>query len=305
MLGPLRITTVDGHEINLPGHLQRRLLAGLLLDRGRVVSVDRLTELVWPDGDAPTGPAALQSLVFRLRQRVADLDVEFRPPGYVLHVEDGDLVSLRFERALHDAVGRRAGDPIAALELLDDAISLWRGEPYDDLVDSDDGRIEIERLVELRLRAVEERFELMVELGKAADVVPDIEAFVARHPLRERSRHVLIDALAATGRRAEALRVFDTYRRLLAEELGVAPSVTLRGRHDRLLAEDTRAEPEPQRARVDRHPHEASGDAAGDVELGRSRGDIDRDRGPREGGPSGHPDRPWRCRQDSPGAGDV
>jgi predicted ATPase/DNA-binding SARP family transcriptional activator len=240
VLGPLRIVATDGDQINLPGHLQRRLLAALLLHRGRVVSVDRLSELVWPDGDAPTGPAALQSLVFRLRQRVPDLEIEFRPPGYVIHIDDHALQSLRFERLLHDAVAERAADPARALAMLDEAVAMWRGDPYDDLVDSDDGRIEIERLGELWLRAIEERFELMIEIGKAGEVVADIEAFVARHPLRERPRQLLIDALDVTGRRADALRVFDAYRRLLAEEIGVAPSVSLRARHDRLLDEDDR-----------------------------------------------------------------
>ena len=202
------------------------------------MSVDRLADLVWPDGDAPEGPAALQSLVFRLRQRVPDISIEFRPPGYVLHVDESALVSLAFERAVQEATNARTTDPQSALARLEAALAMWRGEPFDDLVDSDDGRIEIDRLEETRLRAVEERFELMVELGRATAAVPELEAFVARHPLRERPRHILIDALSATGRRAEALRVFDDYRRALAEQLGVSPSVSLRMRHEELLRED-------------------------------------------------------------------
>jgi predicted ATPase/DNA-binding SARP family transcriptional activator len=247
VLGPLRIVA-DGTEINLPGHLQRRLLAALLLHHGRVVSVDRLTELVWPDGDAPEGSAALQSLVFRLRQRVSDLRIEFRPPGYVAQVDESALMSVRFEHAVQSAASLRTTDPSAALRAVEQALAMWRGDPYGDLVESDDGRIEIERLEESWLRANEERFELLVSLGRQVEVVAELEAFASRHPLRERLRLALIDALSATGRRADALRVYDDYRRTLAEELGVAPSVSLRSRHERLLQEDDlepAAEPAP------------------------------------------------------------
>lgn len=120
---------------------------------------------------------------------------------------------------------------------------MWRGVAFDDLADADAGRIEAERLGELRCRATEERFAALIQLGRATEAVADLEAFVAREPLRERPRELLMDALAATGRRAEALRVYDAYRRLLGEELGVEPSAHLRARHDRLLGEDDRSPP--------------------------------------------------------------
>jgi predicted ATPase len=140
-----------------------------------------------------------------------------------------------FERLVWAAIAAKERDAHAAVEQLDAALSLWRGDPFDDLVDSDGGRVEIERLHDLRLRATEARFELLVALGRAADVLPDLQAFVAREPLREHPRHVLIDAYEAAGRRADALRVFDEYRKVLADELGVDPSAALRARHDQLL----------------------------------------------------------------------
>ena len=115
----------------------------------------------------------------------------------------------------------------------------------------DDGRIEIERLVELHRRAQEERFDRLIRLGRSSEVVGDLEAFVAREPLRERSRSVLMDALAAAGRRADALRVFDDYRRRLADELGVSPSPELRAQHEALLAEDDREAAPGARVDVD------------------------------------------------------
>ncbi len=170
VLGPIRVVGDDDNEIVLTGQRQRRLLSALLLHRGRVVSVDRLSELVW-DAEAAADPAALQSLVFRLRQRVGDLDLEYRAPGYVLRVPDGHVDVARFESLVLDATARRANDPDGAGELLDDALRLWRGDPFDDLVDTDDGRIEIDRLTELRCRASEERFELQLDLGAASEVI--------------------------------------------------------------------------------------------------------------------------------------
>ena len=237
VLGPVQVTDGERGEIALTGPLQRRLLASLLLHRRRVVSIDRLADMVWPDRDAPAGTAALQSLLFRLRQRVPGLTVEHRPPGYLLHVDESDLDVDRFERLLWDATAAKTHDVPAAIAAIESALSLWRGEPFGDLVDTDDGRVEIERLHDLYLRAMEERFDLLVRSDRADEVLADLQAFVAREPLRELPRRVLIDALAATGRRADALRVFDDYRKDLARELGVAPSAELRARHDALLHE--------------------------------------------------------------------
>ncbi|HYN33322.1 MAG TPA: BTAD domain-containing putative transcriptional regulator, partial [Ilumatobacteraceae bacterium] len=237
VLGPLHVVDDDGAEIVLTGQRQRRLLCALLLHRGRVVSVDRLSELVW-DEDTPLDSAALQSLVFRLRQRVPGLDLEYRAPGYVLTVPDDRVDVARFEHLVFEAIERRGTDADQSCELLDQALRLWRGDPFADLVDTDDARVEIDRLVEVRCRAHEERLDLQLDLGGDAGAIADLEAFAAREPLRERPRHLLMRAYESLGRRADALRVFDSYRRLLADELGVAPSPELRRRHEDLLARD-------------------------------------------------------------------
>ncbi|HYN34568.1 MAG TPA: BTAD domain-containing putative transcriptional regulator, partial [Ilumatobacteraceae bacterium] len=236
VLGPISVVGDDGAEVTLTGLRQRRLLSALLLHRGHVVSMDRLSELVW-DTDALVDAAALQSLVFRLRQRVGLIELEYRAPGYILRVPNERLDAARFESLVLEAIAQRA-DPRRSVELLDGALELWRGDPFDDLVDSSDGQVEIDRLNELRCRALEERFELRLELGEAGIELADLEAFAAREPLRERPRHLLISAYESLGRRADGLRVYDSYRRLLADELGVAPSPALRQRHDDLLAED-------------------------------------------------------------------
>ncbi|HSP03369.1 MAG TPA: BTAD domain-containing putative transcriptional regulator [Acidimicrobiales bacterium] len=243
VLGPLRVRDAAGGDVTPRGRLQRRLMAFLALRAGAVVSIDQLTEVLWPVR-LPTDAASLvHSHIFRLRQHIPDIELEATPPGYVLRLPEGGIDAARFERAVARAAAERVGDPEGALEALDRALRSWRGEAFEDLVDLDAGRIEAERLEELRLRAVEERFAALLDLGRGADAVADLEALAAREPLRERPRELLMDALVASGRRADALRVYDAYRRQLAEELGVEPSAHLRSVHERLLDGD----PVPQR----------------------------------------------------------
>jgi predicted ATPase/DNA-binding SARP family transcriptional activator len=238
VLGPLRVTDRNGADVTPSGELQRRLLSMLLLHRGDVLSADRLTEAMWEAGPAPDGPAALHSHVSRLRKRIPELPIEFTGGGYALSCDDDALDARRFEASVSQAAATAATDHAAALAQLDEALSWWRGRPYADLDETDDGFIEIERLTEIRTRALEERFAALVALGRGAEAVGDLEALVAREPLRERPRLLLMEALSASGRQAEALRVYDAYRLTLADELGVAPSPEIRARHAQLLALD-------------------------------------------------------------------
>ncbi|MDY7103657.1 MAG: BTAD domain-containing putative transcriptional regulator [Actinomycetota bacterium] len=237
VLGPLRVVDATGGDVTPRGALQCRLLAALVLRRGRVVTADQLVDDLWPDGIGGTA-GALHNHVSRLRSHVPAARIERRGQGYALVLDDETVDAHRFERGVSDAAAARPTDPARALAVLDDALATWRGDPYADLVEVDDGRIEIERLVEIRARAIEERFAALLDLGRVEEATADLEAFVAREPLRERPRDLLMTALAAVGRRAEALRVYDAYRKVLAGELGVDPSPALRDRHEALLAAD-------------------------------------------------------------------
>jgi DNA-binding SARP family transcriptional activator len=166
VLGPLVAIGTDGTDVTPPGDLQRRLLSMLLLRHGTVVSVDRLVEAMWTTGPAP-GPAALHSHVSRLRKRIPDLHVEFTGGGYRLDVGETDLDAVRFESAVSEATALARADLGAALGVLDDALGWWRGQPYADLAEDDDGFIEIERLSEIRTRALEERLAAIVALERA------------------------------------------------------------------------------------------------------------------------------------------
>jgi predicted ATPase/DNA-binding SARP family transcriptional activator len=236
VLGPLEVLGADGGVCTPSGALQRRLLELLVLHRGRTVSLDRLAEVLWPEALPDDLASAVHTHVFRLRRKIPDLTIDQQPPGYRLRT-DGLAVDVdAFETAISGGASLRHDDPRAALDALDGAIALWRGQPFESLVEHDDAAIEARRLSELRVRAVEERLAAMLDLGRAEETIADLEALVAREPLRERPRELLMNALAACGRPAEALRTYDHYRRVLADELGIDPSASLQMLNHALLS---------------------------------------------------------------------
>ncbi|HEU4840318.1 MAG TPA: BTAD domain-containing putative transcriptional regulator [Ilumatobacteraceae bacterium] len=235
VLGPLRATGADDRDVTPDGDLQRRLLALLVLRRGHVVSVDDAVEALWPRRVPADPAAALQTHVFRLRRVLPDGLVASSGAGYRVEPERVDVDAERLARAVTDAGALLAADPPAAAALLTAALATWRGAPYPELADTDAGRAEAGRLDELRVRAVELRAEAQLRAGTADDVLGELTALADEHPLRERPRELLMTALAAAGRHVEALRVYDDFRRLLADELGVEPSPALAARHVELL----------------------------------------------------------------------
>ncbi|MEU5695280.1 BTAD domain-containing putative transcriptional regulator [Actinosynnema sp. NPDC020468] len=204
MLGPLRVWGRDGVEVVVGGPRVRALVAVLVVDAGRVVGVPRLVEALY-GGAAPGGAVnAVQSLVSRAR--AAGVVVERSSGGYRVPVGRDAVDALRFE----DLVARgRVGE----------ALALWRGVPLSDVGDAPFAGVVAARWEELRLRAVEEH-EGVVSVGVLRELV-------AAHPLRERLAARLVWALRGEGRDAEALGVFASARRVLAEELGVGPSAVL------------------------------------------------------------------------------
>ena len=125
----------------------------------------------------------------------------------------------RFERLLADA---RASAPEERRALLLRALDLWRGPPLAEFAFEEWAQTEARRLDELRLVAGEERIAADVELGRAADVVPELESLVREHPLRERPCELLMRALYTAGRQADALAAYDAHRAAL-DELGLEP----------------------------------------------------------------------------------
>ena len=161
----------------------------------------------------------------------------------------GDVDVHRFEENLER--GRQAnaaGKPNEALAALDGALDLWRGPALADIGDEPFVRVEASRLEELRLTALEERFDAQLALGDHHRLVAELDALIQRHPLRERLRAQLMLALYRSGRQAEALRVYADGRRALVDELGLEPGPELQQLEQAILRHDpSLALPRPPR----------------------------------------------------------
>jgi len=230
VLGPIRVRDAAGRDITPDGALQRRLLALLVLRRDRVVSVDAAVEALWPSSPPRDPVAALHNHLFRLRRRLPADAVDSLDNGYRVASSRIDLDADR----LSEALTARIGDP-AALATIDAVLDRWHGPAYPELDDFDEARVEATRLGELRIRAVESQSEHRLAAGDIDGQAAVLAALVQEEPLRERPRALLMEALARGGRTVEALRVYDDFRRLLGDELGIEPSPALAAQHAGLL----------------------------------------------------------------------
>ncbi len=232
VLGPIGVRDPEGRDLTPDGSLQRRLLAFLVLRRGQVVSVDAAIDALWPAKPPRDPVAALHNHVFRLRRGLPDGVIESTGNGYRLSPSTIDLDADRLAAALS---ARDAADP-AAQAVIDEILARWLGPAYPELDEVDDGRGESTRLDELRIRAVEMRAEARLAAGVTDGLIVELATLADEEPLRERPRALLMTALATAGRHAEALRVYDDFRRLLGHELGIEPSAALAAQHASLLA---------------------------------------------------------------------
>jgi DNA-binding SARP family transcriptional activator len=234
ILGPFEVSDEAG-PIALGGQRQRALLAALLLDAGRVVPTERLVDLLWGEGAPKTATTSLQNSVSRLRKELGPDVLETRAPGYVLRVSPEQIDARRFEIQLHDARGVGAEK---RRELLERALSLWRGPALAEFTFEQFAQAEIRRLEELRLAALEERIEADLELGHQGDVVGELESLVRDHPLRETFRRQQMLALYRSGRQAEALDAYQDARARFVEELGIEPGPELRQLQAEILRQE-------------------------------------------------------------------
>jgi DNA-binding SARP family transcriptional activator/ABC-type transport system substrate-binding protein len=241
ILGPIEVC-VDDAPLRIGGPRQRALLAFLLLSANEIVSRDRLIDELFGEARPESADHTLRVQVSRLR-KVLGASGEHRlvasPPGYQLRVEPGELDLHVFEELL--AAGRRAleeEDAERAATKLGAAEKLWRGRPLADLEFEPFARVEVERLEELRLAAVEARIEAELALGRDAALVPELEALVGEHPLRERLRSQLMLALYRCGRQADALETYRVGRSLLSQELALEPSPRLRELEQAILRQE-------------------------------------------------------------------
>jgi class 3 adenylate cyclase len=245
LLGPLE-ARIDGRPVELRRPKQRALLALLALRAGEVVSTDRLVDELWGEAPPKSALGSLQNVVSELRKTLGAEVLVTRSPGYVLAVDREVVDAHRFERL----VQKGQGDA----ETLREALALWRGPPLAELASAPFVQAEVARLEELRAAAREDLFDVELELGRQAQLVADLEAFVAEHPLRERPRGQLMLALYRSGRQADALEAYRNARETLVEELGLEPSSELQRLEQAILRHDPSVDLERPPSKAPREP---------------------------------------------------
>ena len=238
VLGPLSVSK-NGGAVSLGGRKQRTLLAVLLLRANEAVPRNQLVDALWGERPPPSWAESLDSYVYRLRKLIGHDRLAHEAGGYLLHVEPGELDADEFERLVTSSgVMAENGDCDAALRELTVALALWRGPAWGDLLDSEALEADAERLEELRLGALESKFEAEIALGHGAELTPELERLVDEHPWRERLLASLMLALYRAGRQTDALDVFQAARRRLVDELGLEPGPELHELQRRILEHD-------------------------------------------------------------------
>lgn len=217
----------------------RTLFATLLLERGRVVSVESLTDALWGGAPPPSARASLHNHVARLRRLLDDPErLRAVPPGYLLRVDEGELdVDLFVSHVAAARAAHAERDWERTVRGCTEALALWRGTPLAGLSAEVGGYALVQRLTEARLMLLEWRYdaELTAAGPRLGALVPELAALAAEHPLREAFHRHLMLALHHTGRRAEALAVHRDLRTRLIEELGVEPGAGVREAHMEVL----------------------------------------------------------------------
>jgi DNA-binding SARP family transcriptional activator/tetratricopeptide (TPR) repeat protein len=245
VLGPVTAWYGD-QELSVGQPRQQAVLGILAMRANRVISRGELVDAVWGHDPPASAEGGIYTYVAGLR-RIIEPNRSLRGPGrvlvssgagYVLHLVPGQPDAVSFEQHLGRARQlRKGGDAVGAAAELNSALALWRGIAFAG-VPGPFAETERVRLGELRSTAAEEQADVLLSLGRHEEVVPDLTAMVADHPLRERMRGLLMIALYRSGRPAEALRVFSDGRHVLAEELGIDPGADLSRIHQQVLTAD-------------------------------------------------------------------
>ncbi|TWP45845.1 tetratricopeptide repeat protein [Lentzea tibetensis] len=237
VLGSLQVLD-SGRVVELRSAKQRVLLAALLMRANTPVPSDELIDHLWGDDAPGAARATLQTYAMRLRGSLDDLAdrqvVRTWPTGYSIHVEDDQLDLARF-RTLR-AQAKQATDLETESRLLSEAVSLWRGPALDQVPSQRLEHGDAARLNEQRWETLERRNDVELRLGRHDQLVDELRALVAQHPLRERFWYQLMLALHRGGQQAQALDVYRRASDVLADELGIDPNADLRRLHMEVLA---------------------------------------------------------------------
>jgi DNA-binding SARP family transcriptional activator len=237
-------------RVELPAGRGRALLALLILHPGEPVAAERIVDELWGEDPPRTAGTVVQELVSRLRRAFHPGRAKGSPSellqtvgkGYRLALDPESIDANRFKQLLDEA---RSASPEERSAKLSDALGLWRGPALADFTYEPFAQRAIAALEELRIQAIEDRFEAELALGRCAELVADLEEAIAGHPFRERLRGFLMLALYRAGRQTEALEAYRRTRSLLTEELGLEPGPSLRGLQAAILRQDAALDLQP------------------------------------------------------------
>jgi DNA-binding SARP family transcriptional activator len=237
LLGPVEVIADDDRRVPLGPPQRRAVFAALAIDAGHLVSLDTLTGRVW---DEPPQRAAdsVYAHITRLRQALAGIEVpvERRSGGYVLRV-DRDLVDVHRIHDLARRAQRPGRDDSGRVAVLEEAIGLWRGSPLTGVPGDWAARIR-HGIEQQYVGAVVSWAKAQIRLGRPAPVVTELAEVVLQFPLAEPLADMLMRALCALGRTAEALAHYARLRGYLVEHLGIEPGAELRALHQEMLRGD-------------------------------------------------------------------
>lgn len=235
LLGPPSLGPVEAPR-PFPTGRPGRLLARLLLARGRAVDGDLLVADVWPDEPPGDARSALHTTVARVRRALGPHATLLRRlgPGYRI---DAGAVELDLDDFLALAVAPPHEPAAASLARCDRALALWRGSALPGWEDLAEG--EVRRLAEAHALVREDRAAALVAAGDAALAAGELRVLVGDHPLRERGVALLMTALHRCGDVDAALAAYEEHRRLLADQLGLDPSPALGALHAEVLRRES------------------------------------------------------------------
>jgi DNA-binding SARP family transcriptional activator len=244
VLGSLEVITDNGESIPLGASKISQVLALLVARAGEIVSVDTLVEELWRDQPPRSALTTLQTYVYHARRKFAhhrltnpERDVVLtRSPGYLLDASVDETDASMFERLLRRGTERlQSGHPDEANTVLHEALALFRGTAFASVSMGDILSAHAAHLEELRTRAIELRIEAQARLGRHRELVPELQSLVITRPLNEWFYGQLMVALHRSGRRAEALDVYQRLHRILRDQLGVEPTVEIQRLHRAML----------------------------------------------------------------------
>ncbi|WP_062355107.1 BTAD domain-containing putative transcriptional regulator [Herbidospora yilanensis] len=253
VLGPFEVRHAD-EPVDIGGPRRRTVLARLVAAAGTVVSTDTLIDDLYSGAPPVNALASIHVQVSNLRRAIEPRRAPRTPPrllvarrpGYMLATSNVD--ALRFARLVAESAQLPAAE---ALESLDEALSMWRGRPYGEFAEEVWAIAEVNRLQEVRLTAIERRAQALLDLGRPQSLIPELDAEIGDHPLRERLWWLLALALYRTGRQADALAALRRARRLLDTQLGLDPGPELRALEQDILRQaETLAPPSPESVAV-------------------------------------------------------